>query len=122
MSVERYKAIKQNEAVARHYLSKIGRVSNATARHTGTLNKVSVETEIHFQPTDGALNYHKCKAFDAALAVVIQREFADLSAKTLDLLQAKTAEAARLAKDDLMKMQQELDAAIAVQEKADDKG
>ncbi len=100
--IDRYKKSRSALAGARAFLSLIGRPSvNATARHNGSLCGLSVKTRIHYQPSDGAQNYHENKDFDEALSRTIMRNFAHLSALAIEDMIADTKLAAEEASAEL---------------------
>ncbi|MBY6005402.1 hypothetical protein KUV62_15865 [Salipiger bermudensis] len=87
---------------AEEYIALIGKTttrSTVAAREgehvtAGSLTKLVVQTEIHFQPYDGATNYHKSKAFDEALSTVTRKRWSDLQAEAMELLRQREKEAA----------------------------
>lgn len=112
---------KRHEAEA--YISLIGKTTNRSTvasrngEHAtaGTLTKFTVTTQIHFQPYDGAKNYHDCKAFDAALSTVARKHWKMLHAEALELLRQQEREAAVAAKEEVERQMQEIEAAMSEQ-------
>lgn len=98
MSMNEWNAAKSALAEAQAYVGKIGKDQHTTSRAIGKWHSIGVATQAHYQPTDGAKNYHECKVFDAALSAVLQTHMADLQAEAIDLLKAEveiTGKAAR---------------------------
>ena len=101
MSIEAWKKAKQNTAAAEAYLSLIGKTTNQTTvaansgvRATaGELTKFAIKTQIHFQPYDGAKNYHDCEAFDAALSEVVRKQWTTIRDEAMSLLREREADA-----------------------------
>lgn len=94
MSIEAWRRAKArtNEAVA--YSSLIGKTTNQStlasregeASTAGRLHSLEVKTQIHFQPYDGATNYHVCKDFDAALSRAVQENWDQLKDRAIAIL------------------------------------
>lgn len=101
MSIEAWKIAKRNTKEAERYLSLIGKTTtNSTlgsrkgaAATAGELTKFQITTQIHFQPYDGATNYHDCKAFDAALSEVVRKKWSTIKEEAMALLRQREAEA-----------------------------
>lgn len=101
MSVEAWKRAKQNTAEAVAYLALIGKTTNQTTvaansgvgATAGELTKFQITTQIHFQPYDGATNYHDCKAFDAALSEVVRKKWSTIRDEAMALLREREAQA-----------------------------
>lgn len=110
----KHETAKSRLAQATAFVSLIGRLSETTtAQHVGTVHTIEIVTTIHYQPYDGAKNYHKCPAFDDALAAVIREDFAALSKKAIVRLQHARANAARDSLEDLRALEKQVRAAIA---------
>lgn len=109
MSIEAWKRAKQNTGEAEAYLSLIGKTtkhSTLASREgegatAGTLTKFEIATQIHFQPSDGATNYHSCKAFDAALSEVVRKKWTAIRDEAMALLREKEAAAGAAAESSL---------------------
>jgi len=110
--LEAYYAARRRRDEVERYLSLRGKQSNATARHVGTLHYVTVKTTIHFQPTDGAANYHECPAFDEALAIVIRNNFGELVDGVRRSVRTKVAQCAEEAQDELNALHDEFRSAL----------
>lgn len=98
---------------AREYLGKIGRPQKTTARDVGKLHGISVNSKVHYQPTDGATNYHECTAFDVALSHVVKDEWRSLAALALKRLQGEYEDAIREAKAEYSSMFHEVIGAVS---------
>ncbi len=110
-NIDRYRELKSRSFAAGEFLRLIGKSSvSATAKHVGSISKISVKTEIHYQAYDGATNYHENSHFDAALAEVVRSRFSELSVQAIELMRKKTREAAIAAKADLEILRGEFDA------------
>lgn len=106
-------AVKELNA-AKEYYSIIGRVSQkATATNTGKWHGLSVSTEIHYQPYDGAKNYHKCKEFDNALSEIIEFRIEELAEQAIQSLTERAARKAKEARDSLYGQLLKMDDIIA---------
>lgn len=87
-----YKGALEAYQSAAHRLSLIGKDQpHTTARAKGYLASVEIKTMVHFQPSDGATNYHGDVAFDKALTEVVRANFAALSKQALDILEGRIA-------------------------------
>lgn len=94
---------------ARDYLALIGKTTTQSTLASregesatrGRLTKVSVETQVHFQPYDGATNYHRSAHFDQALSAVISANWSSLRDQTLAHLESEVQATARKAKAEL---------------------
>ena len=85
--LDNWRKATQDYAEAKKYIEKNGKMpTHCTTNTRGTLHAVKVETMIHFQPSDGAKNYHNCQAFDDALAEIIKINFVGLAEKAMGLL------------------------------------
>lgn len=73
--------------IASQYIGIIGKRSSATAPHFGHLHKITVKSQIYYQPTDGAKNYHECSEFDAALSDVVALRFDELAKEALQRIE-----------------------------------
>lgn len=109
--MEAWKRAKGDLANAREYVGMIGKPQPyTTAKANGYLHALKVTSQVHFQPSDGAANYHNGEAFDAALARVVQAEFARLSCQALALLENDAQTAGRVARAEVEQMLAEIDA------------
>ncbi|WCE67938.1 hypothetical protein PL335_06220 [Sulfitobacter faviae] len=110
-----YRKIKSAEHDAKQYVNLIGKtttnttVAQRSGEHAtaGTLHQFAVQTQIHFQPYDGATNYHNCKAFDAALTRAARERFTELRDRAFEILRE---DAAKLADEAKAELQAEMDA------------
>ena len=101
MSIEEWKKAKHNTAAAEAYLALIGKTTNQTTvaansgvRATaGELTKFAIRTQVHFQPYDGATNYHDCEVFDAALSEVVRKQWTAIRDEAMALLREREAKA-----------------------------
>jgi len=81
---EIYQQALRDRAECQRWAALIGKQSNATAPHRGAITGVSGHFAIHFQPSDGATNYHDSpKIFDAVLADVMKDHSKMLIEETL---------------------------------------
>ena len=72
----------------------IGRQSNTTAPHLGKITEAECRFTIHFQPYDGANNYHDApKPLTEALAEVVKEHASLLIKDALQLLIKKESDA-----------------------------
>lgn len=109
MSIEAWKKAKNATAEAEAYLALIGKTTKNTtvaARNgegatAGELTKFEIRTQVHFQPYDGATNYHNCNAFDAALSVVVRKKWSQIRDEAMDYLREKEATAGAAAASDI---------------------
>ena len=121
MSMEAWHRAKIALSGAREYLSLIGKTTRHStlssregeAATAGRLHCVEVKTTIHFQPSDGARNYHDCKEFDAALAKVVRNHWKQLSQEAIEALQAQERVAAASAREAVERMLADINAADA---------
>ena len=101
MSIDAWKKAKHNAGEAEAYLGLIGKTTNQSTvasregvgATAGQLTKFEIITQIHFQPYDGATNYHNCKAFDAALSEVVRKKWTTIRDEAMALLREKEAAA-----------------------------
>jgi hypothetical protein len=121
--VKQWGEARQLRREAEEYISLIGKTTkrstvairegeNATA---GSLTKLVVTTQMHFQPYDGATNYHNCKAFDEALSTVARKHWGALHAEALELLRQQEREAAIAAKSEVDQQMRDIEAAMSEQ-------
>lgn len=121
MSMEAWRRAKGALAEATDYLSLIGRTTRYStlastqgeAATAGKLHGVDVKTTIHFQPSDGATNYHNCKAFDTALSKAIRSHWKELSQEAIAAMQADERAAASAARVSVEQMLADINAADA---------
>lgn len=83
---------------AREYLGKVGKAQRTTSDAVGKWHSLSVNTQIHYQPTDGAKNYHDCSAFDKALSVVLKNHIHTLQSEAIALLESEVARSGKEAR------------------------
>lgn len=110
-----YRKVKAAQSDAKQYVDLIGKTTNRSTvaersgEHAtaGSLHKFVVQTQIHFQPYDGATNYHDCKAFDAALTRATRERFTELRDRAFEILRE---DAAKLADEAKAELQAEMDA------------
>lgn len=95
---------------AKEFVGMVGKPQKTSREAVGKLHFVSVESTIHFQPTDGANNYHECKEFDLALSRVIQRHWTALSAEVLADLEREVASTGKAARASVQSMLDQIDA------------
>lgn len=122
MSVEAWRKAKNTTAAAKNYLSLIGKTTDRSTLASregagataGKLTTFSIKTQIHFQPYDGATNYHDCKEFDAALTEVVRKKWESIRDEAIELLEKREAEAAIAAKASVEKMLAEIEEAVGV--------
>lgn len=83
-AADRVDALQRSLNEAEQYVAKIGAAQpHYRDGSAGRLNRLTVSTEIHHQPSSGATNYHKCNPFDAALAIVVKERFSELAGEAL---------------------------------------
>lgn len=112
---------KKSRREADDYIGLIGKTTTKStlASHkgeiatAGKLSKLVVSTQVHFQPYDGANNYHDCKSFDAALSSVARKHWDMLRSEALDLLREQEREAAIAAKEEVEKQLAEINSAMS---------
>ena len=118
MSLEKYRQAKQVLADAKAHLALIGKTTRNSTLATregegataGRLHSLAVQTVMHFQPSDGAQNYHESKYFDAAFARVVRKNWSALSAQAIALLEQDVRDNAAAAKAALYAQIGEIDA------------
>ncbi len=119
MSIKKWQDATAARKDAEEYLSLIGKTTsrstvasregeNATA---GALTTFEIRTQIHFQPYDGATNYHNCKAFDGALTTVVRRKWSAIRDEAIALLRETEREASILAENQVKGMLAEIEQA-----------
>lgn len=107
-AINNYRQKKAELEAAKARLDLIGKEQpRTTAKARGYLNSLTVVTQVHFQPSDGAKNYHDDDKFDAALAAVIKSSFAQLAAQAIVVMERNVAVAARAATDELEQLRAE---------------
>ena len=116
MSIKKWQDATAVRKGAEAYLSLIGKTtsrSTVAAREgehatAGCLTTFEIRTQIHFQPYDGATNYHNCKAFDVALAAVVRRKWSAIRDEAIALLREEEREASLLAEEPVKGMLAEI--------------
>ncbi|MBO9430585.1 hypothetical protein [Sulfitobacter sp. R18_1] len=116
-----YRTIKAAERSSKQYIALIGKtttnstVAQRNGEHAtaGSLHKFAVQTQIHFQPYDGATNYHDCKAFDAALTRAARERFTELRDRAFEILREDAAKLAEEAKAELQKEMDDISEQVA---------
>lgn len=107
-AIDNYRQKKAELEAAKARLDLIGKKQPyTTAKATGYLHSLTVKTSVHFQPSDGAKNYHDDDKFDAALAAVIKSSFAQLAAHAIAVMERDVAIAARAATKELEQLRAE---------------
>ncbi len=79
--------LKRDIIKAQGYLDKLNQVGYLS--QVGYIHRVKVDTEIYYQHSAGATNYHSEKTFDEKLAEVIKEKFDVLAALTLEKMEAE---------------------------------
>ena len=106
---ETWKALKNEQHEAARWAGKLGAKSNATAPHLGTISGAEGKLCIHYQPSDGATNYHDSpKAFNACLAEVMKKNAKQLIEEALHLMQERTIAALIACESELATLQKEI--------------
>ena len=119
MSIEAWRKAKNATSAAKNYLSLIGKTTDRSTLASlegvgataGKLTTFSIKTQIHFQPYDGATNYHDCKEFDAALTEVVLKKWGSIRDEAMELLAKREAAAAIAAKSSVYALLTEIAAA-----------
>lgn len=119
MSIEDWRKAKNATSAAKNYLALIGKTttqSTVASRHgehatAGKLTTFQIQTQVNFQPYDGATNYHSCKVFDAALTEVVRKKWSSIRDEAMDLLAKREAEAAIAAKESVQALLTEIEKA-----------
>ena len=117
MSIKKWQDATAARKNAEAYLSLIGKTtsrSTVAAREgehatAGCLTTFEIRTQIHFQPYDGATNYHNCKAFDEALTAVVRRKWSAIKDEAIALLLETEREASLLAEEQVKGMLAEIE-------------
>ena len=100
---------------ATNWAKKLGARSNATAPHVGTISGAVGSFCIHYQPSDGATNYHDSpKAFNGFLADAMKNNAKRLIEEALQLMQERTTSALVACESELRTLQKEIDTAKTV--------
>ncbi|MEM6465603.1 MAG: hypothetical protein AAF679_03730 [Pseudomonadota bacterium] len=110
MSMKAWNDAKTNLHSAREYLSKIGKQQRTTSDALGKWHSLAVNTEIHYQPTDGAKNYHECVAFDRAMSTVLKNHIHALQSEAMALLEAEVERTGKDARQSVQAMLDQIDA------------
>jgi hypothetical protein len=107
--MEAWKEAKRNQDAAEKWASLLGKDSFATARHVGTISSARGDFTIHYQPSDGANNYHECSsAFRSALKDVMEAMAPELIRKAIEIMRETTRLALIQCEDELTSMQKEI--------------
>lgn len=110
MTMKNWDDAKEELRRSEKYIAMIGEPQKTTAKGVvGTLHDVSAATKIHYQPYDGATNYHNCPEFDAALNDAIKAKFPELMSDAMGLLRDAVAETGKKARDDIESMLSQID-------------
>lgn len=91
-ALAQYQAAKQRYAEARTVIDMIGMKERSTAGAKGKLHNLDVKATVHYQPTDGAKNYHESAALNAALSTVTRKHWDMLLAEALAILKDQVDE------------------------------
>jgi len=86
-ALSQYQDAKKRLAEARGVINLIGKVQSTTAQGVGTLHGVEVKATVHYQPTDGAKNYHESNALNAALGSIVRKHWDSLLSQALGILE-----------------------------------
>ena len=119
MNIKKWQSATAARKDAEEYLSLIGKTtsqSTVAAREgeqatAGRLTTFEIRTQVHFQPYDGATNYHNCKAFDEALTAVVRRKWSAIRDEAIALLREEEREASLLAEEQVKGMLAEIEQA-----------
>ncbi len=87
-----YKEASAKYAEARTVADMIGMQERSTVGGKGRLHGVEVNAVIHYQPTDGAKNYHDSQALNTALGTVARKHWDMLLAEALAILKNQVEE------------------------------
>lgn len=89
-----YQKARSQRIDCENWHSLIGKQSSATAPHVGTISSSACKFTVHFQPYDGANNYHDApKPLTDALESVLKTHSALLIGDALRILREKEAAA-----------------------------
>lgn len=93
-------------------LGLIGKKStHATAENVGRIHSLDVKAIIHFQPSDGAKNYHDSSSLDAALARAARQMWPQLRERAEQILRESVRAALVAAEDEVTAAAAEIAAA-----------
>lgn len=93
-------------------LALIGKKStHATAENIGRISSLEVRATIHFQPSDGAKNYHDSGSLDAALAQAARQMWPQLRERAEQILRQSVTDALVAAEDEVAAAAAEIAAA-----------
>ena len=101
---------KDNLRKAREYIGKVGKPQRKTSDQKGKWHSLSVDTEVHYQETDGAKNYHKCPEFDKALSTAFKNHIHALQAEAIALLEAEVNRTGKEARQSVQAMLDQINA------------
>lgn len=87
-ALTQYTAAKAAFTKAKAFIALIGKEQSTTAKGVGKLHGVEAKSTIHYQPTDGAKNYHNCAEFDRAFSDAVLRNWNALALEAMNDLQA----------------------------------
>ncbi|MYZ41391.1 hypothetical protein [Schauerella aestuarii] len=95
---------------ARNYVAMVGKPEfHFTPISHGRVHSVSIKTQIGYQESCGSKNYWESAHFDAALAEIVNREFKELAAKAVALLELRYQQERIQDKEDLLRQLQEIE-------------
>ena len=95
---------------AERWAAQLGAQSRATARHVGTIHAAEGTFTLHYQPSDGASNYHSSPvAFNECLRQVMLNDGAALIEKTLGLMRKRERDAFISCRAELVTLLDEID-------------
>lgn len=89
MEMNNWHKAKQALHESEEWLALIGKPQRTSRDGIGSLHSLGVKTVIHHQETDGAKNYHECKAFDRVFSAVVANRFDELRDEALAMLRAE---------------------------------
>ena len=85
-ALEQYKTAKQRYDEAKNVADMIGMQELSTAGGKGKLHIIQVRATVHYQPTDGAKNYHESEALNAALSIIACKHWDTMLVEALAVL------------------------------------
>lgn len=104
------KKLAQRLADARLYIDKIGKPEPHLSGSVGRLVGIGIQTEICHQERPSATNYWKDGHFDAALSLVVQKQFPQLAEAAIALMQLNYEQARIAEKESLLAQLAEIEA------------
>jgi hypothetical protein len=112
IKLDAWKQAKSEQEYAEKWAAMLGQQSRSTAVHTGKIHCANGSLTIHFQPIDGANNYHEAPlAFRDALAEVMKDMGPELVNKTLEVMRERTRHYLICCEQEIAEMQKEITAA-----------